>query len=105
MATGRGWLHLVEAVFSVAEPETSFDAHGIQEVVGVGSLVWWKMLWCQRATHKLGFPQVGIPSCLTLVVTEVGRCINKDDKHPEGQSCSLPLRSHPRLGSRVCLYK
>lgn len=35
----------------------------------------------------------------TLVVTEPGRCINKEDTHNEGQSCSLPLRSHPWLGS------
>lgn len=41
--------------------------------------VWLKAL---RATHKLGFPQVAIPSRLTLVVTEVGRCINQDNKHP-----------------------
>lgn len=42
---------------------------------------------------------MAIPSRPTLVVTEPGRCINKEDTHSEGQSCSLPLRSHPWLGS------
>lgn len=42
---------------------------------------------------------MAIPYRPTLVAAEPGRCINKEDTQSEGQSCSLPLRSHPWLGS------
>lgn len=84
--------------FSRAERGTSLDRHGTQEGRESGLLEG----AVAAESYTQGFPQVGISSHLTRVVTEVGRCINKDDKHPEGQSCSLPLRSLG-LGSRVSL--
>lgn len=46
---------------------------------------------------------MAIPSRPTLVAAEPGRCINKEDTQSEGQSCSLPLRSHPWLWS-LCVF-
>lgn len=46
-----------------------------------------------------GRTQVAIPSRPTLAATAPGRCISKEDAQSEGRSCSLPLRSHPWLGS------